>query len=126
MTICADTLDAMEDIVAEVRTEDFVIRYSASYDIDKNVVLTLHTEGIIDDYENKFVLINVIDNTHPDYKYPKTNIIIDKIPFIIYVGETYSIKAQAYNTLKNIDWSGTTGINIYPQEDGCKFSIPAD
>lgn len=126
MTICSDTFEGMEDIVAEVRTEDFVIRYSASYDIDKNVVLTLHTEGIIDDYENKFVLINVIDNTHPDYKYPKTNIIIDKIPSIIYVGETYSIKAQAYNTLKNIDWSGTTGINIYPQEDGCKFSIPAD
>lgn len=127
--ICSDDIFDIQNIILEVKNNDYTIGYTANYDSDKNIELTLYTEGIIDTYENKFILLRLLTSEDSNYQYPITALEINDYPPVIYAGGVYTIKANVINSKKNIQWSvaeGSEDITITHQGTSCTFSVPLD
>jgi hypothetical protein len=104
--VCSDDIEAIKDISLVVENENFKLQYKASYNEDKCIVLTLEAQGVVDEYEGRFILAGVInkDDEYSRYKYPQADFsfVEDTIPDELYRGESYNIKAvvtNSYNTL---------------------------
>lgn len=122
--ICSEDIEAIKDIDISVANDTSQIIYKASYNEDKEIVLTLQLKGVVEEYEGRFILAGIVYSGDNGFKEPIPSLEFDlsSIPNTLYRGETYTIKAIVTNSYKPIKWESNAPIIIKDNE--CSISIP--
>lgn len=125
--VCSSDIEEIKNIDIVSENKDYSIRYRASYDKDKRIVLELETTGIIEEYDNHIILLRVqwFDDD-PHGRYPDPHVRYSPTYDTIYAGESYTFDIELYNSYADIQWQNTPGTNLIANNTNCTIHIPLD
>lgn len=127
ITVYSNNINGLQDIVLNVVADTYKLSYVANYNDLKQVELTLSYEGVVDSYDNRFVLADVVEYNDNEYEMPSASLVFRNKPVNVYKGGSYIIDVEVNNS-NNIPYAVDDAYNLISaiKDNKIFLNIPID